>query len=66
VGGTYRITIYGSGVDLVASGFGNAIVTGSTDVPGRDGTYSSNGNDFHSLPASPTKLSIGTPTSAAG
>jgi hypothetical protein len=66
VGGTYRITIYGSGVDLVASGAGNAIVTGSADTPGHDGTYSLNGNDFRSLPAAPTKLTIGIPTSSTG
>jgi hypothetical protein len=64
VGDTYRITIYGSGVGLVASGSGNAIVTGSPDVPTRDGSYSLNGNDFRSLPATPTKLQIGTTTSA--
>jgi hypothetical protein len=66
VGGTYRITIYGSGVDLVASGFGNAILTGSPDAPARDGVYSLSGNEFRSLPTSPTKLPIGIPTSSTG
>lgn len=66
VGGTYRITIYGSGVDLVASGFGNAIVTGSSDTPGHDGSYSLNGRDFRSLPAVPTTLPIGIPPSSTG
>jgi hypothetical protein len=66
VGDTYRITIYGSGVGLVAGGSGNAIVTGSADVPASDGRYSVNGNDFRSLPASPTKLSIGVTTAPAG
>src|SRR3954447_6245669 len=67
VGGVYKITIYGSGVDLVASGRGNAILAGSTDTPSRDGVYSVNGGDFHSLPAVPTKqLTIGAPTSTTG
>jgi hypothetical protein len=66
VGDTYRITIYGSGVSLVASGNGNAIVAGSADVPTRDGTYSLNGNEFRSLPAVPTKLSIAIPSAPAG
>jgi hypothetical protein len=66
VGDTYRITIYGSDVDLVASGNGNAILAGSPDDPARDGRYSLNGGDFHSLPAAPTKLTIAVPASAAG
>lgn len=60
VGGLYKITIWGSGVDLVASGYGTAILTGSTEAPGRDGVYSLNGADFRSLPAMPTRpLAIG-------
>lgn len=66
VGDTYRITIYGSDVDLVASGNGNAILAGSPDTPTRDGRYSLNGGDFHSLPAVPTKFTIAVPASAAG
>jgi hypothetical protein len=66
VGDTYRITIYGSDVDLVASGNGNAIVAGSPDDPAHDGRYSLNGGDFHSLPATQTKLTIAVPASAAG
>jgi hypothetical protein len=67
VGGSYKITIYGSGVDLVASGHGNVILAGSTDLPTRDGTYSLNGGDPKSLPAIPTKpLTIGIPTSSTG
>jgi hypothetical protein len=66
VGDTYRITIYGSDVDLVASGTGNAILTGSPDSPTHDGRYSLNGADFRSLPALPTKLTIAVPASAAG
>ena len=64
VGGIYKITVYGAGVDLVASGHGNVILAGSPDTPARDGQYSLNGGDFRSLPATPTKpLSIGVPTS---
>jgi hypothetical protein len=66
VGDTYRITIYGSDVDLVASGSGNAILTGSSDDPTHDGRYSLNGADFRSLPAVPTKLMMAVPASAAG
>jgi hypothetical protein len=66
VGDTYRIAIYGSDVDLVASGNGNAIVAGSPDTPAHDGRYSLNGGDFHSLPAVPTKVTVAVPASAAG
>ena len=67
VGGTYKITIYGSDVDLVASGHGTVILAGSTDTPTQDGRYSLNGGDFRSLPATPTKLlSIGAPTARPG
>ena len=67
VGGVYKITVYGSGVDLVVSGHGTVILTGSADSPTLDGRYSLNGGDFRSLPAVPTKLlTIGLPTSATG
>jgi hypothetical protein len=67
VGGSYKITIYGSGVDLVASGYGTVVLTGSSETPTLDGRYSLNGQDFKSLPATPTKqLTIGLPTSATG
>jgi hypothetical protein len=67
VGGSYKITIYGSGVDLVASGHGNVILAGSPDLPTRDGVFSLNGGDSRSLPATPTKqLTIGVPTAATG
>jgi hypothetical protein len=60
VGGLYKITIYGSGVDLVASGRGTAFLTGSPEAPARDGLYSLNGGDFKSLPALTTRqLTIG-------
>jgi hypothetical protein len=66
VGDTYKITIYGTDVDLVASGLGNAILLGSSDDPAHDGRYSLNGNDFRSLPAVPTKVSIAVPSAPAG
>lgn len=67
VGGIYKITIYGSGVDLVASGHGTVILVGSTDTPTRDGVFSLNGADPRSLPGTPTKqLTIGVPISATG
>jgi hypothetical protein len=67
VGGTYKITIYGSGINLVASGHGTVVLAGSADMPTRDGYYSLNGRDFQSLPASPSKqLTIGISPSAAG
>jgi hypothetical protein len=60
VGGLYKITIYGSGVDLVASGRGTVFLTGSPEAPARDGVYSLNGGDFKSLPALTTRqLTIG-------
>jgi hypothetical protein len=65
VGDTYKITIFGSDVDLVASGYGNAILAGTPDDPTHDGRYSLNGDAYHSLPATPTKLLIGVPTSTA-
>jgi hypothetical protein len=67
VGGTYRITVYGQDVDLVASGQGTVVLTGSPDAPTTDGRYSLNGQDFRSLPATPTKpLRIFVATSATG
>lgn len=67
VGGTYRITIYGTGVDLVASGHGTVVLAGSPDMPTQDGKYSLNGDPFRSLPASPSKqLAIGISPSATG
>lgn len=60
VGGTYTITIWGSGVNLVASGRGSVFLTGSAESPNRDGGYSLNGRDFKSLPALTTRqLTIG-------
>ena len=60
VGGTYTIVIYGGDVNLVAIGTGTVVLTGVPDSA-TDGKYSLNGDDFKSLPSSPSaKLSIGT------
>jgi hypothetical protein len=67
VGGAYKITIYGQGVDLVASGTGNVVLAGSPDAGGTDGKYSLNGQDFRSLPDTPTKqLQIGVSNGSTG
>jgi hypothetical protein len=43
------------------------VLAGSPDLPTRDGVFSLNGGESHSLPAAPTKqLSIGATTSATG
>jgi hypothetical protein len=68
VGGSYfKITLYGSGVDLVASGRGTVILAGSPDLPKGDGLFSLNGGDFRSLPALATnKLAVGLPLPTSG
>lgn len=53
-GGLYKITIYGSGVDLFTVGQGKVKLQGLPDTSGPDGRYSINGGDFHSLPSSQT------------
>jgi len=59
---TYAITIYGSGVYLLAIGQGKAILSGTPGDPLDDGYYSLNGNDFRSLPGIASKpLLIGLP-----
>jgi hypothetical protein len=61
VGGTYKITIYGSGVDLSAVGSGFVTLSGIPDTTTGDGVYSLNGDTFRSLPATPlVKLTLGT------
>jgi hypothetical protein len=66
IGGSYKITIYGSGVDLVASGFGNVVLAGSPDLPSHDGTFSLNGKPPVSLPATASKpLAFGVPASTS-
>ena len=62
VGDTFAITIYGTGVDLVAIGQGKAILAGTLGEPLDDGFYSLNGGDFKSLPGIASKpLVIGLP-----
>jgi hypothetical protein len=60
VGGLYKITIYGSGIDLVASGHGTVYLTGIAEAPSRDESYPPNGGEFRSLPGNTTRqLTIG-------
>ncbi|HVS86036.1 MAG TPA: hypothetical protein VHD91_10420 [Gaiellaceae bacterium] len=47
--GQYRILIYGSGVYLFAGGKGNVWLTGNPTAPLADGSYSLNGDPWHSL-----------------
>ena len=50
VQGTYKVVIWGSGVYVFAGGHGNVTLTGSSDTPRSDGSYSLNGGDFVSVP----------------
>ena len=50
----YKITIYGSGVNLFAVGQGKVTLQGMPDPSSYDGKYSINGQDFKSLPAAPS------------
>lgn len=52
--GVYKVTIYGSGVDLFAVGQGKVTLVGGPDPSVPDGRYSLNGGDWHSLPAQAT------------
>ena len=62
--GAYRITIYGSDVDLSAVGHGYVWLTGLSDPTTGDGVYSLNGATFRSLPATTlVKAPIGAPSS---
>jgi hypothetical protein len=49
--GVYKVTIYGSGVDLFAVGQGQVVIQGQPEAAIADGRYSLNGGSFHSLPA---------------
>jgi len=61
VGGTYKITIYGSGIDMSVVGRGFVTLSGIPDTTSGDGTYSLNGDPSRSLPATPlVKLTLGT------
>ncbi|HXR10972.1 MAG TPA: hypothetical protein VN770_01645 [Gaiellaceae bacterium] len=65
--GTYRIWIYGSGVNVFAVGNGKVTLQGLPDVGSTDGRYSLNGGDWHSLPAAPTDwLAIALPAGVNG
>ena len=65
VGGTYKITIYGQDIDIVASGQGSVVPTGMPDAPAADGRFSLNGSLFRSLPATPTRPLL-IPTASTG
>lgn len=49
--GIYKVTVYGSGVDLFAVGTGQVVIQGQSDATVPDGRYSLNGHDWRSLPA---------------
>jgi hypothetical protein len=67
VGGHFALTIYGSGVDIVAIGKGSVVLAGMPGTAVGDGRYSLNGRDFVSLPGTPTKeLAITGPAPTAG
>ena len=59
IGGHWTILIYGSDVDVFAIGKGTVTLTGLADDPKGDGTYSTNGQDFKSLPGTPVQKPIG-------
>jgi hypothetical protein len=50
----YKVTIYGSGVNLFAVGQGKVSLQGMTDPTMNSGRYSLNGQEFASIPAVPT------------
>jgi len=54
--GTYKIWIYGSGVNVFAVGRGTVVLQGKTDAGTPDGRYSIDGGDWHSLPGVPSDL----------
>lgn len=54
--GTYRIWIYGTGVNVFAVGHGTVVLQGQSDADLPDGRYSRDGGDWHSLPAVPSDL----------
>ena len=59
VGGYYRFRITGIGIDVNVVGQGKAWLYGSpTDTPG-DGSYSTNGAAWKSMPDTMTRVSIG-------
>lgn len=55
-GGTYKIWIYGAGVDLFAVGRGTVVLQGMPSTGTADGSYSLNGQGWRSLPAAPSDL----------
>ncbi len=58
IGGTYRVTIQGWGMDISAVGRGTVLLDGSgfSEQPGR---FSINGDDYQAMPDTPTKYTLG-------
>jgi len=54
--GTYKIWIYGSGVNVFAVGRGTVVLQGQSDPGVPDGRYSRDGGDWHPLPTVPSDL----------
>jgi hypothetical protein len=54
--GTYKIWIYGTGVNVFAVGRGTVVLQGQSDPSVPDGKYSRDGGDWRSLPAVPSDL----------
>lgn len=54
--GTYKIWIYGTGVNVFAVGRGTVVLQGNTDSSVPDGRYSIDGRDWQSLPSIPSDL----------
>lgn len=58
VGGIYKVTIFGRGIDLNAVGQGRVVLDGSSQAPSVDGKFSANGSAWASLPPTPTAYTI--------
>ena len=59
VSGWYRVTIWGSKVNLFSIGNGKVTLIGQPDTPIGDGVFSLDGAAFASLPADPYQASFG-------
>jgi len=61
IDGTFKVQIWGSGVDLFAIGHGTVTLTGQEDTPRGDGQFSLNGGDFRSIPYEASKTIAAAP-----
>lgn len=59
VGGTYKLRLFGRGIDVNAVGQGHALLDGSSGAPTGDGMFSLDGGAWASLPATATLFAIG-------